>query len=163
MADDDVRHRVPPFEERRKMQRDIYAGLRALSKDKSDEATKSWEKYRNDHKEGYVFYSEMVEVTTGIAATAADFGLPIKNLLEHIVNDVPDDRRPAFRDAVDLINAVNEERSPEEQSRSFATYEEYRAFFVALWNIAVYLVRQIARRHQTSEDEIYDAIEHDYR
>jgi hypothetical protein len=140
------------------MQRDLFAGFRAISENRPQDATDVWAKYSAPDAAAQ-FIVEAIEVTSAVVAIAANFGLPVRRVLEHFVAETPSERRPVFRDAVDLLNAVNDGASREEQSRTFADDAERREFFVALWNIATYIVRQTARRHQMTEAELYDALE----
>lgn len=140
------------------MLRDLNAVLRAFARKDLDRANEILAPYKEDADRGLELAKELIEVVSAALSTAADYGLPPRDLLRHYVSQVPDDKRPSFARAADLVLAAHEQTEGARENQHFEDSAELRDFVMAMLNLGTWLTRQTARKVGLTEDHLYDAL-----
>ncbi len=148
----------PVESERLTMIRDLIAALRAFEKDDFAAVDEVLAPYKTDREKGLALVKVLIDVASSSLSTAADFGLAPKKLLNFYLKQIPEDLRPSFQRAADLILAVHEGGVLARQNIHFRTSDELGEFIRALMNLETWVTRQTAKKVGSTSDEIYDLV-----
>ncbi len=149
---------TPRFDAQRlAMLRDLWAAVRASSMDDVDRANELLAPYQGDLKKELRLTKELVEMASGLLSVADDLGLPAEELVQHVIERVPNEIRPAFERTGALILAVHLGTPEAADDMIVQDQREHADLARALRNYIAFLVRQVALESDITEAAFYQA------